>query len=361
MKQKLVLIVIILMMFLVGCEKKVDVNDVKSKYVKIHKIEAIENSETRIFPGVVKERKESKLSFMVSGPIEAICVHEGEKVSAGDVVAKMDKRDYNRQLSGIKALYEQAEKEVNRIKTLWEKGDVATNSYEKAVAKLEAAKAKYDHAKDQVKDTYIKAPYSGYIQELYYEEGEIAKAGFPVLSMISNSKYEVICDLPATIVANKDRLLSYECAIETQDNETFALSLKSLRMKANMNALYRATFDLHISKSRRVVPGMDCEVLIKMSVEDKKIASLLAIPAHSILQENDKNYVWVCRTDAENNYHVYKTEIEIDGLDAEGRVRVSSGLSSGDKIVEAGVYHLTDGQIVFPIKYKTKTNYGGIL
>lgn len=59
--------------------------------------------EVRTFPGVVKAARETELAFRVSGPLIAYDIRVGQKVAKGDVIARIDPRDFKVAVSKVSA------------------------------------------------------------------------------------------------------------------------------------------------------------------------------------------------------------------------------------------------------------------
>ncbi|OQY38069.1 MAG: hypothetical protein B6226_04190 [Candidatus Cloacimonetes bacterium 4572_65] len=360
--QKILSILLLIMLTIVsfGCAKEIKENRLNNYYVKVYEVHDEVTSEIRSFPGTVKESKFSDLAFRIAGPIADIKVKEGDYISKGQVLATMDTRDYQLQYEATKSKYQQVKSEVTRIELLYNKGNVSENDYEKAISGLEMMTAKYQQAENSLNDTKLKASYSGYIQEIYFEQGEIVNAGTPVLSIISVDSYLVECDIPAVLYAQRENFLNYKCEIETVPNADLDLTLKGIRRKANMNSLYHASFKLNAEKSTIIAPGMDVMVNIEYKLNNSQMKDspeVLKIPIESIIEEGENNYVWILSA----NSTVSKREIEVLDLDGTGKVLVLKGLNKGDKIISAGIYELKENQRVNPIKEIKSSNYGELL
>ena len=120
-----------------------------------------------IYPGKIKAASEVKLSFRVAGPIRAVLPEVGAFVKKGELIAEIDPRDYEIQLSATEAEYNQVKEEAGRVIELYNRGSVPVNDYDKAVAGVKQITAKYDAHKNALADTRLTAPFDGYIQKKY--------------------------------------------------------------------------------------------------------------------------------------------------------------------------------------------------
>lgn len=348
---------------LLGCKVKNEETNGKSKLVKLHEIEEFTSTEVRSFAGRVIEGKRANLSFRITAPIERIFVEEGEYVKSGQIIAKLDSRDYQLQYEAVKAQFDQITNEVKRIETLYNKGNISVNDYEKAKSGLSQITAKYESMQNSLTDIELKSPYSGFIQDIFFQQGEIVKAGLPIISIISDKDFQVQCDIPALVYINRDKFSSYTVTLETNPNNKIALELLNIKHKSNLNSLYSVYFKMINNKyiDRRLAVGMDCEIEITYELEIGDDEKVIKVPIESIVQNSDESYVWYCSTDSSGKMIVNKRIVQLRGIDDSGFVLVSDGLKVGDKIVKAGVHDLIDKQEVQEVKEITPTNYGGLL
>ena len=358
-----ILLLIVVMITLLGCKKKSELEAIKSKYVRLYEIEEIVTSQVRTFPGKVVEAKKANLSFRIAAPIDQILVSEGEYVKTGQVLAKLDTRDYDLQLEATKAQYEQVSSEVARIETLYAKGNISDNDYEKAKSGLKMITAKYQNAQNSLADIELKAPYSGFIQDIYFQAGEIVSAGLPIITLISDQDFQIECDIPAIVYANRDKFESFTVALETSPAVKVPLSLVNIKHKSNLNSLYHVYFKLSDNRQSelRLASGMDCELEISYGLDNADKQQVVKVPVQAIVEESGVNYVWLCEVDAEGQHRVKKREIEVIGIDESGFALIKDGLDVSCKIVKAGVYDLQEGQVVNLVDEIAPTNYGGLL
>ncbi len=209
------------------------------KLVKTAQVKQIPIVMQKQFPGVVEENEEVNLAFRVAGPIKKIYVQEGDYIKKGQLVAEMDSRDYEVQKNAIEAQANQIESEYQRVEELNSRKSVADNDYEKMKAGKEMIDAKLKNANDQLNDTKLYAPFSGYITKVNFKEGELVNHGTPIASLIDVSILKVEIDVPASMLLIKNKITSIECFQEDIPDKSFPLKLVASNVKANNNGLYR--------------------------------------------------------------------------------------------------------------------------
>jgi RND family efflux transporter MFP subunit len=337
-----------------GCSAKESENNEVIRPVKTAAAVVKSSEVMHNFPGIIKANKDSKLAFRVSGTIEELFFDEGEYVKEGEVIARIDDRDYKLQVTAAKARYEEVSAEVERIVELFKRNSVSQSDYEKAVAGRTMAEAKYQSALNQLEDTTLRAPFSGHIQNIYFDDHETISKGIPAVSMVDVSNLKVETDIPSKVYLQKDNFTLFSCTPEEFPQITMPLKLKGIRKKSNLNELYKIVFILENDPSSKLAPGMIVDVKITIDNLQNK---LLTVPANAVFNLDGKSLVWVL--DSHNKTTL--REVEIGDLNADGSISVFSGLNENEIVVTAGVHSLKENQQVKVIEETSIDNVGGLL
>lgn len=324
------------------------------KYVKIFSISNDMKRAMLTFNGNVQEQSTVALSFRVGGPINQLKVKVGDYVKKGQLIAAIDKRDYKVQLAAKKARYEQLKDEYARYTKLYEVKKMPANSYEKIKSGYLMAEADYENAEHQLKDTELRAPFSGYIYEKQAENYQTVGAGMPIVTMIDVSKLDVIIYVPENQVNMIKNKPSVFVKIDNAKIDNLPANIVSIGKKTEKNGLYKVKLAINKASTNSVLPGMTAEVKMVCS----KSHSDLQIPSTAIFNTESKNYVWLYNPDSKT---ISKKEVDVKNFASNAMLTINSGLSAGDVVVSAGVNTLSDGQKVKPIEKPSKSNVGELL
>ncbi len=308
----------------------------------------------REFTGRVKEAAEINMAFRISGPIHKLPVEEGKFVKKGELIAEIDPRDYQVQLASAKARLKQLKAETERVETLFKKKRVARNNYEKMVASRDMAEAAYRSAVNALKDTKLKAPFSGYIQEKFFDNHEIVSAGRPVVSIVNLEYLEVETEIPSSLYMKRDKIKGYSCTISTIPGKTFFLEPVNIRKKANHNQLYKVILELTSEGEFKPAPGMTADIRVEITESTGQIE----IPVESLFNSKGSTCVWVYNPKTST---VKTLKIETGTVSSTGTATVIRGLNTGMTIVTAGVNSLRENQKVSLITAAPDTNVGKLL
>lgn len=324
-----------------------------AKLVKTANVSEISSVKQKQFPGVIEEAEEVNLAFRVAGPIQKIYIKEGDYVKKGQLVAQMDTRDYTVQKNAIEAQVTQLQSEYERVAELNSRKSVADNDFEKMKAGKEMAEAKLKNALDQLNDTKLYAPFSGYITKVNFEDGELVNHGTPIATMIDVSSLKVEIDVPASLYINKNNITQVDCTQENIKGVKFPLSIYAHNIKANNNGLYKLYLHHKPAKGSKLAPGMNVSVTVNYT--DKE-SSLLKIPATAIFEKNNESFVWIIRDGKVN-----ARKITTGNMIKNGELGITEGLRAGEVVVVGGLNLLTENEEVRVVAEKSETNIGDIL
>lgn len=353
MKTSNILYIFFIILF-AGCQQKPKETLVRS--VKTTNPVKINSVTERTLPGIVKENQIINLGFKAAGQISNIYVKEGDFVKEGQLLAKLDDKDYRLQLSATEIQYNQLLTEVERLEELYKRNTIAGNDYEKAVAGLNALKIQLQAYQNQVDYTILEAPSSGYIQSVNFKRSEMVDAGRPVFTLMDMSSVVIETNLPANLYLQKDDFKEISCQANILPGQKFPLKVLSISHKSSGNQLYKMYMTVIDPANNPLTAGMNVEVSIIINKKSENPGGY-SLPLNSVFEENDKQYVWVLSPD---DSIVIKKEVQINGIDDDGNIIVV-GVESQDIIISAGVQYLQDNEKVHVISDVSKTNIGGLL
>ncbi|MBP5479926.1 MAG: efflux RND transporter periplasmic adaptor subunit [Bacteroidaceae bacterium] len=325
----------------------------ESVYVNV--VEAVNADQlgTQTFTGKTKTAEEANVSFRVSGPISRVYVKEGDMVTRGQVIAEMDNRDYQIQFNATKAEYEDIKATAERVIALYKEGNTSAQAYDKARYGLEQITQKFAHHKDQLEDTKLKSPITGYIKEKIHEAGETVAAGMPVFTVAGGSGLEVEINMSANDYGRRDKFTSFSCEFDVMEGETFPLEVVRISNEANTSQLYTVRLRMKGNyDKKKITAGMS--TIVKATLEDED-HGVVNVPTSAVLNKDGKTIIYMY-----DDGVARAKDVTVLQLNRDGSSNVK-GIKKGSKVVATGVRNIVDGQKVKPIKPASKSNVGGLL
>ena len=358
-----------LLISLVACGDKEIIEKDDVRPIRAMEVADLEPFGGRWFPGQATATQEANMSFRVAGTVNLISVDLGDEVKQGDVIARLDPKDYQVELDNANAQLrraisdlELAKSEYARVARVFEKDPgavsksmVDTRKVQKdsAAAQVESARATVERASDNLRYTYLKAPYDGVVVEKFVEQFEDVQAKQEIIRVLDNSSIEFTVQVPETLMEHVDKIRSRGAYVvfDTYPGIQVPAKVKEIGKEASKTTrTYPVTLIMNQPEDFKILPGMagkakgDQAATVEIAKEVGMVGFDIPITA-TFSDENKKTFVWV--VDQSNN-QVNKREVVLINLTEDGAM--VTGLEKGETIATAGANLLVEGQQVRILK-----------
>ena len=282
-----------------------------------------------------------------SGVLTEVYVNEGDQVSKGQVLAKIDDGGLSSQLAQQETQAQLAKTTYERRKNLWDQKIGSEIQFLEAKTNYEAAVKTADQTRSQLSKTQITAPFKGTIDDIIAEEGQVVNQGqTQVMRLIDLNDMYVTASVPENYLRSVEK--GSEVKIELGAiNEEYTGIIRQVGSFINPD---NRKFDVEIeipNPDGFIKPNMIATVLINNYTNQNAIT----IP-EIILQENAQGETIAYLYEQQNDSTAIAKKVVLElGLSYENQIEVKKGLNNGDVIVLEGAKNLRDGQ-----RITTKTN-----
>jgi RND family efflux transporter MFP subunit len=318
--------------------------------IKILKLGAASGAGTLEYPGKVSAAQHAEMAFEVDGRIIEFPMKEGQRVEKGALLARLDPRDYQDQVTMSKAERDRAQAYRDRVAEAAKSGAVSKQDMTDAEARLEQAASRLSQRDKALDDTYLKAPFAGLMAKKLVEDFQNVKAKEAVLVLQDTSTLEIKVDVPERDLRISQRARGIEAATHAFAPKVVVTSFPDRVLPARFKEFsttadevtrtFRMTLAFDNPREIRVLPGMTAKAILSTG---GTATSSFAIPANAVVaDEGGGAFVW--RVDPAT-MKVSRAAVEVGELSG-SNIAVTSGLSSGDEIAISGVAHLRDGMQV---------------
>jgi RND family efflux transporter MFP subunit len=290
-----------------------------------------------------------KVSALVAGRITDLNVAEGDRVSSGEIIAKIDDHTFRDQVTQAEAGVAQAQANVENAKLnlarnedLVQKGIAARKELEDArtesavaAAQLRQANGALSLAQVQVTRAEVHSPIAGTVVKRFVSLGEQVDgtATTPIVEVASLSEVELMANVPA------EDLRKMPVGTPVQLTST---ALTGRRFSGRVVAVSQAVDPTTNAGLVRVrIPNENGELRLGMflsaQIPIETHSKVLTVPAGAIYLDQDGN-ARVFKVDGEN-----ATAVQVkEGIQTPDTVEIISGVNEGDKIILTGGYGLED-------------------
>ncbi|CAM2848739.1 efflux RND transporter periplasmic adaptor subunit [Vibrio rarus] len=287
--------------------------------------------------GRTAPNRDVELSAELAGTIERLQVRKGASVKRGQIIATIDKGDLDIQLDRANALLRVKQKEFNAATSLKKRGLQNEVEFTKAEAELANAKATVANVRLGLKNSVIRAPFSGVIDRLHVELGDYVAKGDQVAHLIDLEKLIIEADLSERHIQGIQK--GQAANITLLGGEQIE---GRLRYVSRNSSLTTNTFPIEIeiaNQDQRLPSGVSAEVEVELETQ----MAVKVTPAMLALDEAGNLGVKTLRDD-----HVYFVAIQIVKAEQDGVWL--SGLGESVQIITKGQGFVRDGDPVIAVQ-----------
>lgn len=340
-----------------ACSKKEKDKEPVVRPAKIFTVGSSYGNLVRSFPGEVRSSKKAIQSFRVDGELKELPAVPGQKVKRGDLLARLDQKDFKLRYDDSKAKFDLAKVQYKRAEDILAKGLIARADYDKAKSSYLAANANLKLAKSNLDYTTLTAPFDGVISKVHVDNFANVKANEAIIHIQSLTNVDIVFQLPESVIARikagKGKKADIKVRFDARGNKTYPAVAKEFDAEADpQTQTYRAVVTMDRPTEFIVLDGMSTTVIVDFSKAFSDTAEKILLPPAAVFAAEDEpvdskqRYVWLIDPE---NMQVSKQAITIGKLSNQG-IEVLSGLETGHKIISAGVSFIQDGQKIKPME-----------
>ena len=305
------------------------------------------------FHGVLEPVIRARLAFQSPGVVSSRPAAMGQYVKRGELLATLDNPELGpAQKAAAARLQEaltqrdQAERDLQRLRSLARTGAVGEEQVEQKAAELDSlqaavARAEADLAgtRQRLEDATLLAPFDGVISMTVVEPGEFVAAGQAVMALGGLDRLEVRVLLPASLVSALAAGEQLDLRVPQLDAQLLRGQVTEVSAIGERDTgLFPVTVELAVTPELPMVrPGMQAEVLV-----DYADVEGLLVPLSAVVDPVGGNpQVFV-----EAQGRVRQVPVRVLAVANDRVALAAAGLAAGDRVVVAGHRSLTDGQAV---------------
>jgi RND family efflux transporter MFP subunit len=333
-----------------ACDEQMVEQEPVVRPVKVHTIGKADASSRREYPGSIRAFQHADMGFEVGGRITEFYVREGDEVVQGEVLARLDARDYEADMQASQADLRKAESDLRRSKNIYKEdpGAISTETIDTHQRAVDVAKANLAITKKAVEDTKLRAPFSGRMARKLVEDFQNVQAKEPVLVLQDTSTLEIEVNVPERDIAVGPVERDHGDVTERTQPEVIVSALSHLKFPAWIKEFASTadpvtrTFSVKLNFKNpgniNVLPGMTARVQVTVNPQ-----RAWSIPVSAALADDEgKAFVWKVNPDSMS---VSRAPVELGDL-SDNRVLITAGVEEGELVAISGVNQLRDDMVV---------------
>ncbi len=351
---KLAVSLSVALVVLSGCGNKEAEEQVKKTIVSPALTEIVkQQANTDLsFNGVVRSAQRADLSFQVSGRVDHIFVNEGDRVTKGQLLAKLDPKDAQTVFAAAQLELSDASKAYQRGKAIYESSQAISKSdLDKLIVRFDLARNRVNEAKNKLAYTQLVAPFDGIIGRKLIDNHVQVQANNPVLTLHNIDNLEVVINITDSVMMSGMTCNKGVAEINNNPDLLLPLSLRTFSTQADpITQTYSVVLGITDTRGINILPGMAVKVSPDLKACPQENRNPIIVPLTAVVPDNkSKQFVWVVNKDNT----VAKRYINVGKVN-KNCITVVNGLSVGERIVIAGVSKLKPGMEVRPYTDNTQ-------
>jgi RND family efflux transporter MFP subunit len=300
-------------------------------------------------PGSVLAVSQATVRSKLSAEIRRVTVREGDKVTAGQIVAEFDTAQLRAQLAERNAAWESARAQLATTERTRQANaqlvkqnfisqnafDTADSNYQAQLAAVAAARAQLEQTQIQMGDSVVRAPISGIVSKRHVQPGEKLAFDAPLMAIVDLAELEVQAQVPVSDVPQIRKGMTAQVDIEGIAGRRFAGRVERINPSTEPGT---RTVNIYVSlpnEESLLKAGMFARVLLTTMPETEA----MALPASALRTDGQQAYVWVIA-----DGKLTRRNVATGRRDERAQlVEVTSGLAPSDVVLATKFDNLKDG------------------
>ena len=332
----------------------------KPNAVEVEKAEAGDVSVQQDYAGRARGAREVEVRARIQGILEERLYQEGQMVSEGDSLFRIDRKPSEATLQGARAQRQvaeadlnQAEREWNRISSLYERNAVSERDRDSARSALELAQANMAVAEAGVTEadlnlgyTDVRAPVDGVTSLEDLPEGSLIDQGTLLTTIVQQDPVHVRFALPendAEIQRTARDAMTDAASAENVDATLIMANGKEYDRTGKVD-FTASTLDSRTGtvSARAVFPNPDNRIIpgqfVRVRVQLQNLEDVVTVPEKAVTEGAEGPQVFVI----DDNSKARSRSVRL-GPVVDGRQVILEGLKADETFITSGLVDLRDG------------------
>ncbi len=289
--------------------------------------------------GRVVSENQVNLLFQSAGQVDSIWVNVGDYVTKDQRLASIETDVYKTMFAQAKSMYEKAQRDLESSKELFNSKVISSDQFEMARIGLDNARAAFTQAKNSMDNTYLRAPFSGWIVVKNLNIGDLVAPGGamqPPLVLADMEHLKIIIPVPEARIGQIKNGQFAQIKFKTFPDRVFEGAVLRIGMSPKN---FSNNFDVEVRMAgnmRGMRLGLVADVRIVLEYFDEA----LVLPLKLIQDDGIAQFVYT-----EEEGRAVRKEVEIQALSG-SQVYVKAEVAPGDVLIVRGHTDVKDGTLL---------------
>ena len=284
--------------------------------------------------GTLAAAEETDLASETEGQVMGIEADLGDRVVAGQVLARVRSDVLEAQLREAEAAFDKASADETRAKPLRDDGVIAVQEYERVRTEREVTRARRDRLRIEVERAALRAPFAGSVSARLASVGDYVRPGVVVFRLVQDDPLKFRGDVPERDIPALQVGQTLRVVVDAYPGETFLGKIARVGAASDPTARSLAFEGEVPNADHRLRPGFfgRGEVLIKRDERG------LAVPRSAV-----SIFAGVTKVFVVEDGVARERPVTLGSDLGDGWVEIASGLPRGVDVATSGLSRLSDG------------------
>jgi membrane fusion protein (multidrug efflux system) len=276
------------------------------------------------------------------GRITALLFREGQVVSRGAPLVRIDDALLRAQAERADADRDLAQQQLARVRRLREQNAATPADLERVEAAARSASAALSLLQLQIARSVVRAPFSGVVGQRFVSVGDYVTTSSPLLTLQTVDPQRAVIEVPERHAASLRPGQTVEFTVAAEPGRRFVARVDFIDPVVQPTNRTITVKGVAPNRDRLLKPGMFIEARLATATR----ANAIVIPEDAVQPLRTANVVWVVE-DGKASRRVVQL-----GVRSAGFVEVTSGVTAGEIVVVGGLERMGEGM---PLMGKPRT------
>lgn len=318
-------------------EKELASNE-KEEVIKV-KVAELNNQKFEHFievTGKVEAELDVDVSPETAGVIKEVLVTEGEWVSKGDILARLNADILERSVEEMEVQLSLAQTNYDRQKNLWDQNIGSEMQYLQAKNNKESLEKRIESLETQIEMAQVKSPVSGIVDVVFQKKGHIGSPQMPFAKVINISKIKIYGDISESYITKIHKGDKVNVSFPALGRNIDAKIVQIGNTIDPNNRTFRVRINLK-NGDKSIKPNLISIIKLRDYINEEAIV----VPALLIKEDFHGNYTYVA--EKKDGKNVVKKVYVTPGVTNNNITEVVDGLTAGMQVISEGYNQVVDG------------------
>jgi len=278
----------------------------------------------------------------IPGVVTRVLVKEGDKVSAGQILAETDNRAMQESVAQLQTNLELAKTAYEKQERLWKQKIGSEMQYLQAKTQYESLQKNLSSLQAQLDMTRIKSPIQGVVDAVNIKPGAYATPNMlGAFQVVNNNRLKVVLKLADSYISKVKQGAPVRVFLK-ELNDTIQGEVGFISKAVNsMTRTFTVEVKINGQEHADVRPNM----LASVSINDENIKEAISVPSN-LVQKDQNGQTYLLIADGEKSPMKVKKKFVVTGLSYGDKIVITNGLEEGDRLIRNGYQDLVEGQSI---------------